>query len=272
MVLLVATKRIERALETYNELEGSVSKIDEALDKKDENKALTTTASTSQREPAIEHDRLVIISKSLIARYPDNAEYRLAALVKGTYVYNPPKPPAPPKSEEFLKQMERLRNEEAEREYQRMINPELALAISSGSESVPSIGQEAKQLKEQLSAIVNIMVSVASVAAAIWYWSGSSAGFSTPTRTLLSLFGAITVLIAEVVVYLRYKVRVEEAKVLERNKKEKKSIVSTVDLADSAQSIISLNLDNSSTSVDTSKDKLLSKKSKSDMRKRGKKS
>lgn len=71
----------------------------------------------------------------------------------------------------------------------------------------------------------NIFVSVASVVYAIWYWTDSSWGIRDSYRILICLFFGILILVAEVVVYLGYLRRVEEAKVKERNKKEVKKVI-----------------------------------------------
>ncbi|RCK63622.1 Vacuolar ATPase assembly integral membrane protein VPH2 [Candida viswanathii] len=138
-----------------------------------------------------------------------------------------------PKTKEFLKSMEKLRLEAKELEYRRLINPTpqfSTLYDEKLNEHDPTPQQAAKEVKNQLTTIVNIIISVVSVAYAIWYWTETSWGLPVSYRVLLSVFFGLLVLVAEVVVYMGYINKIEEARTRERKKKEVKKVVRTYNL------------------------------------------
>ena len=138
-----------------------------------------------------------------------------------------------PKTKEFLKSMERLRLEAKEQEYRKLINPTpqfSTLYEEKLDEHDLTPQQAAKELKNQLTTIVNIIISVVSVAYAIWYWTETSWGLPLSYRVLLSVFFGILVLVAEVVVYMGYLNKIEDARTRERKKKEVKKVVRTFNL------------------------------------------
>lgn len=123
--------------------------------------------------------------------------------------------------------MKKLRLQAKEDEYQKLVRPsELysTLYDNYGQEMITPAAAS-KQLKNQITTMVNVFISVASVAYAVWYWTASSMKMKDSWRVLLSLFSGILVLVAEVVVYMGYLNRIEEAKLRERNKKEVKKVV-----------------------------------------------
>lgn len=136
-----------------------------------------------------------------------------------------------PKSKDFLESMEKLRLKAKEDEYQRLIRPpgEYETLYEIDRENwTPA--QAHKEMKSQVTTIINILISVASVVYAIWYWTDTSWGLEDSYRVLLCIFFGLLILVAEVVVYMGYLNKIEEAKVRERSKKEVKSIVRTLDL------------------------------------------
>ena len=138
-----------------------------------------------------------------------------------------------PKTKEFLKSMERLRLEAKEQEYRKLINPTpqfSTLYEEKLDEHDLTPQQVAKELKNQLTTIVNIVISVVSVAYAMWYWTETSWGLPISYRVLLSIFFGILVLVAEVVVYMGYLNKIEDARVKERKKKEVKKVVRSFNL------------------------------------------
>lgn len=151
----------------------------------------------------ISHKELIELARGL----PD--PWNLRGLLRGTSVYTePPSPPAP-KTKEFIQHMEKIRNDVAEREYQELIS-------RPNDKPFPVLDpREVKDTKEQLTTIVNIIVSIVSVGFALWYWSSS---FSDPSRVLLAVFGSIATAFAEVVVYMGYRRRIDEAREIENPK------------------------------------------------------
>jgi hypothetical protein len=212
MVYLKRTQKIQQAINRYNELARADSEAKE---------------SSAGIEPG---DGEKVCHKTLLAMYKvlkkhDMIEEDLLSLMKGTEVCVPPKPRPPPKSKEYLEYMEKLRANLQEREYQELLHNK---PDSVKNDEYISFSQEAKIVKEQLSAILNILLSTVSVGWAFWYWSASSIpNLSLASRTLLSMLGAAIVLIAEVFIYSRYKTKVDTAKQVERTKREKKTVLNT---------------------------------------------
>ncbi|CAR22496.1 VPH2-like protein [Lachancea thermotolerans] len=131
-------------------------------------------------------------------------------------------------TDEFKEHLEKLRSEQEEKDYQAMVRRDgLGAMLEDREELTPA--QMAKQVKEQITTVFNVLVSVVSVVFAVWYWTGSSTHMEPPTRVLLCLFGGILVLVADVVVYNSYLRKIEEARVRERSKKERKTVVKTLD-------------------------------------------
>lgn len=135
-----------------------------------------------------------------------------------------------PKSKQFLKSMEVLRLRAKEEEYQRLVrpSPHQTLYEEKFDAEHLSPAQAAKEVKSHITTIFNILISVASVVYAIWYWTSTSWAIRDSYRVLLCLFFGLLVLIAEVVVYMGYLNKIEDAKIRERNKKEVKKVIRTV--------------------------------------------
>lgn len=132
-------------------------------------------------------------------------------------------------SEDFKKKLEFLKYQEQELEYQSMVKRSKSVfSLQEDDELTPS--QINKQIKEQVTTVFNVLVSVISVVVAIWYWTGSSTNFPVHVRLLLCLFFGILVLAADVVVYNSYLKKLEEAKVKEKTKVEKKKVLSKITL------------------------------------------
>ncbi|XDT32538.1 Endoplasmic reticulum-based factor for assembly of V-ATPase [Nakaseomyces glabratus] len=125
-------------------------------------------------------------------------------------------------SPEFQAQLARLRALQQEQEYQQIVKNR-DLAITTESEATPA--QINREIKEQVTTVFNIIISVISVVVAIWYWSRTSAGLAIHHRIFLCMFFGILVLVAEVVVYSSYLSKIEEAKASEKSKKEHKKLV-----------------------------------------------
>ena len=132
-------------------------------------------------------------------------------------------------SEDFKKKLEFLKYQEQELEYQSMVKRSKSVfSLQEDDELTPS--QINKQIKEQVTTVFNVLVSVISVVVAIWYWTGSSTNFTVHVRLLFCLFFGILVLVADVVVYNSYLKKLEEAKVKEKTKVEKKKVLSKITL------------------------------------------
>jgi len=81
-----------------------------------------------------------------------------------------------------------------------------------------------KQLRSDLSLIVNVLFSILATGGAVWAVASS---WAIAERFSLAFVAALTVGIAEVVVLGSYYRKIEEAKVLERKKVERKEVLRT---------------------------------------------
>lgn len=144
---------------------------------------------------------------------------------------------------EFKALMARLREEEEERKYQRMMNPPQIEKFSQRfpnaaafaevnrprSEDVGS-DEEAtyEEVQRQLTLIANFLISVVGVAVTLWI---VARWWSTPARLALSMGGAFVVGVAEVAVYMAFVWRVgkseEVSKRMDKRKAEKRSVAET---------------------------------------------
>lgn len=131
-------------------------------------------------------------------------------------------------SEDFKKSLAKLKLQQDEEEYQNMIKKSDLITGGRGPDEEITLAQINRQIKEQITTVFNILVSVGSVVFAVWYWSGSSARLAPQYRVLLCLFFGILVLVAEVVVYNSYLTKIHEAKTKEQSKKETKKVVKTL--------------------------------------------
>lgn len=147
----------------------------------------------------------------------------LNKLIKGLSPYFEPPVPKRQYTPEFQSQLNKLQKKLDEEEYQELINR----GKYKLDEDYISPSEFAKEVKSQITTIVNILVSVLSVVYAIWYWTDNYQ-FNQAYRVLLCLFFGILILVAEVVVFNSYIRKIDEAKIKERKKKEVKKIIDTV--------------------------------------------
>jgi TMEM199 family protein len=137
--------------------------------------------------------------------------------------------------------MARLRREEEERSYQRMIQkappresfaqrfPNAPMAEAFAAVNKPSkasdVGDDTFEygdVQKQITLLFNFLVSIIGCAAALWL---AARWWSTPARLFLSMGGSIVVAIAEVAVYSAYNWRMNEGERKEKKKREVKEIV-----------------------------------------------
>jgi len=79
-------------------------------------------------------------------------------------------------------------------------------------------------INRQMALIINVLVSIIACSVAVWLIAWT---LSTPRRLALSMTSSIVVAAAEVAIYMGYIRRLQEAKVKERGKVEKKEIFET---------------------------------------------
>ena len=168
----------------------------------------------------------------------DNPIYKLKYLLTPLeFQFKPKNVPGSNYSTEFKQHLNNLRYKLKEKEYQKMIKSNsvdtlgLGNTINDSNDLNLTPSQINKQIREQVTTVFNILLSVVSVIVAIWYWSKSSGRFPVEVRILLCLFFGLLVLIAEVVVYNGYLQRLNEAKTKEKSKKEKKKVIKTIKIS-----------------------------------------
>ncbi|CCH46006.1 Vacuolar ATPase assembly integral membrane protein VPH2 [Wickerhamomyces ciferrii] len=149
-----------------------------------------------------------------------NHNLPLTKLTNGLTPYIPP-PKTSSYTPEFQSQLNKLKYQLEEQEYQNLINK------GHVDNDYQTPNEMAKELKNQLTTILNIFVSVCSVVYAIWYWT-KNYQFNPAYRVLICLFFGILILVAEVVVFNSYLRKIENAKLKEANKIEKKTIIDTI--------------------------------------------
>ncbi|RYP89670.1 hypothetical protein DL770_004201 [Monosporascus sp. CRB-9-2] len=188
----------------------------------------------------INHGQIINIWKKLAAQ--GDSDVTLERLLRGATVYAPPPPPKPEPSEEYKALMARLRREEEERSYERMIRkgppretfaqrfPTSRMAHSFAEVNRPSKASdmgdddafEHGEVQKQITLIFNFLVSIIGCGIALWL---AARWWSTSARLFLSLGGSIVVAIAEVAVYSAYTWRMSEGEKKENKKKEIREIV-----------------------------------------------
>ncbi|TDZ54569.1 hypothetical protein CTRI78_v006251 [Colletotrichum trifolii] len=220
----------------------------------EEAKEESTSASTPK--PAIEessldrpvvgnpitHDQIIKLWKAL--KREGMAEYSLEGLLRGSHVYIPPPLPKPEPSNEYKALMARLRHEEEERSYQRMLKQ--PPRMEAFSQQFPNASAQASAFAEvnrpiresdngddevtfgdvqkQVMVILNFLLSVIGVAATIWI---AARWWSVTARIFLTMGGALVVLVAEVAVYSGYIWRLTEAKTNRKEPKEVRKVMQT---------------------------------------------
>lgn len=140
-------------------------------------------------------------------------------------------------SPQYLALMARLRQEEEQRAYERMVNPPLQnqtftqrfpYATYSAGPAIPIKDEDDEvvyaDVNRQLALIVNVLVSIIACSIALWMVARH---WNTPARLALSMTGSGLVAAAEIVIFSGYISRVREAKSKEAAHVEIKEVVET---------------------------------------------
>ncbi|KAI0381270.1 endoplasmic reticulum-based factor for assembly of V-ATPase-domain-containing protein [Hypomontagnella monticulosa] len=238
MVLLTMTPSIVEALNRLTELNIDISQIPETGHNS------TSDAEPSLKDPTIgnpiSHGQIMDIWNQL--KNKDGNAIRLEQLLRGATIYTPPPPPKPEPTEEYKALMARLRREEEERSYERMLKkaspresfaqryPTAPMAHSFAEVNRPinasDIGDDIEHgdVQKQITLVINFLISIFGCGAALWL---AARWWSVPARLFLSLGGSIVVAIAEVAVYSAYTWRMAEGEKSQKKVKEVKEIVQT---------------------------------------------
>ncbi|KAK1072533.1 hypothetical protein LTR74_002569 [Friedmanniomyces endolithicus] len=193
----------------------------------------------------IEHHDLVDISQFLTQRANGSGarRHRLDVLLRGSLVYQPPPPPKPePETPQYKALMQRLRAQEEQRQYERMVNPAPPAetfnqrfpnagghtfnpATSHGQTGVDEVDEVTyADVHRQMILIINILVSIITCSVFIWI---AARRWSVPQRLGLSMSGSGLVAAAEVAIYFGYIKRLNDAKQKEVKAVERKEILET---------------------------------------------
>ncbi|KAK8095963.1 hypothetical protein PG999_013985 [Apiospora kogelbergensis] len=246
MVLLTMTSSIVEAVEILQEPEGAQTIRDSTPQEAPEQAATTAVSSEPSLAEAtvgkpISHGQIIDLWKQLQSQ--GHSQYSLEGLLRGANVYIPPPPPETRASAAL---MERLRRDEEERSYERMLKngpiretfaqrfpnaPPLSLVESFAAANRPhqasDLGEETisqAEIQQQVTLIINFLISIAGCAAALWI---AGKWWSTSARLFLTLGGSIVVAVCEVAVYNAYQWRMEQGDKKQNMKKEVRSIVKT---------------------------------------------
>ncbi|GAB7322945.1 hypothetical protein MBLNU13_g05481t2 [Cladosporium sp. NU13] len=237
MVLLNTTPTLKAAVDEYRRLHADCENNDPLQHQ-------LARLEKAELDGPLEHSDVIDISKRLVNEYQrsdaSTKTWRLDALLKGTTVYQPPPPPKPEPSAEYKALMQRLRQQEEQREYERMINPlpeketfgqrfPNAAGASfnpntyHGQTGIDGVDDDVtyQDIDRQVALIINVLVSIIACAVALWIVARH---WSVPQRMALSMGGSLTVAAAEVAIYLGYIRRIEDAKGKEIKKAEKKEV------------------------------------------------
>lgn len=137
--------------------------------------------------------------------------------------------------------MRRLRAQEEQRQYERMLNPPVAPetfghrsshstptfnpATSHGATAADEVDEMTyADVNRQVILIINVLVSIICTSVFIWI---AARRWSVPQRLGLSMSGSGIVAVAEVVIYMGYVRRLQEAKQTEVKTVETKEITDT---------------------------------------------
>ncbi|KAK8875032.1 endoplasmic reticulum-based factor for assembly of V-ATPase-domain-containing protein [Apiospora arundinis] len=249
MVLLTMTSSIVEAIQTLQDSEGTQATRNSKPEEASEEATKTDVSSEPSLAEAaigkpITHGQIIDLWKQLKTQYQSKCS--LEGLLRGATVYVPPPPPKPEPTPQYKALMERLRRDEEERSYERMLKagpiretfaqrfpnaPPLSLVESFAAANRPhqasDLGEETisqEEIQQQVTLIINFLISIAGCAAALWI---AGKWWSTPARLFLTLGGSIVVAICEVAVYNAYHWRMEQGDRKQKMKKEVRSIVKT---------------------------------------------
>lgn len=256
MVLLTVTPAAKAALEQYCGL-----RMKEQVD--EEVKERLEQLSKADLGSPIEHQELIDVSQFMVRHHKDDdrvaKHWRLDALLKGATVYRPPPVPKPEpvwfpfdvapiqnayslaQTPEYKALMRRLREQEEQRQYERMLNPpsqpetfkqrfpHATSTFGSGIDLGHNTADEVDDVtyadvNRQMILIMNVLISIICTSVAVWM---AARRWSVPERLGLSFSSSTVVAVAEVAIYTGYIRRIKDAKTKERKATEKKEVIDT---------------------------------------------
>ncbi|KAI9827085.1 MAG: hypothetical protein M1826_006449 [Phylliscum demangeonii] len=157
-----------------------------------------------------------------------NRMIHLDDLLRGSRVYQPPPPPKPEPTDEYKVLMQRLRQQEEERVYERMLQRPSSRTEDAVHANMGKNDEDGEMtyadVNRQLTLIINVLVSIVACSFAIWMASGH---WTAPARLALTMIGSVVVATAEVVVYHSYLGKMKTAREKGKRQVEVKEIIKT---------------------------------------------
>lgn len=143
----------------------------------------------------------------------------LASLLTGTAVYFPRLTETnQDEGGGYRARMRALEASLAEASYQSLVAPRETVSASGltiASSCDTSDKEDERREKNQISTMINIAISMMTAAMAAWYWTPQ--GVSLPKRVLICFASAIALGAAEVFLYLRYLVKIDQGREYDRD-------------------------------------------------------
>lgn len=124
----------------------------------------------------------------------------LKSLMRGIKVYHTPKAPRPVNAD-YEARMQALRDRLEEQSYQSLVQDTAHSALADTR-------SELRELKNQLSTVINVLISIFTAAMASWYWTPS---WPVGSRVLASLGSAIGLGAIEAFLYFRYLAKIQQS-------------------------------------------------------------
>lgn len=155
----------------------------------------------------------------------------LADLLAGTSVYADKTVQADEPDTGHRERMKAVEAELSESSYQALVAPRDTLSPSGltiasllePSSADGSRAAEGRRLRNQVSTIVNIAISMMTAAMAAWYWTPQGVGL--PKRVLVCFASAVALGAAEVFLYLRYLVKIDQGRQYDLNVTRREKLV-----------------------------------------------
>ncbi|KAH8552601.1 endoplasmic reticulum-based factor for assembly of V-ATPase-domain-containing protein [Umbelopsis sp. PMI_123] len=164
-------------------------------------KSLQQTIQNLSEPESIPLDVLVSVSKLLVNEQDnESAQYCLHELMKGSSIYRPPVLRLP-RNPELQARLDKISADNQNKEYAQMVKSVVGSEKDKLAFNIPH--DEMQEIRGHIAAIVNVLFSIIACFGAFYKMSGVLTS-DNGIRVLLSMFGAIIVGIAEVVLYMSY--------------------------------------------------------------------
>ncbi|KAI9840549.1 MAG: hypothetical protein M1838_004013 [Thelocarpon superellum] len=198
----------------------------------------------------IAHAQVIDVSRRLQKHYQSHNQrlqdgpvpsYSLHFLLRGSHVFVPPPSPEAEPTSEYKALMARLRRDEEQRAYNKLLEPSSTGDAPSRRQRFPltphahtsspttALDMDDDDLTyadvgRQMALVINVLITIVACSVAIWMVASH---WSAAPRLGLSMGGSGLVAVAEVVVYAGYLRRLKEAKIKGKRAVETKQVINT---------------------------------------------